>query len=634
MIQFTHVSLQLGTRFLFQDLNFTLHAHEKVGLIGQNGVGKSTLFAMIQGDIQPDQGDIQLPKNLRLATVKQETPALAMSALDYVLDGDPVYRQQQSELRAAEQTEDIDALGKIHEWMLHTEHYAKPAKAATLLHGLGFRFEDQEKNVAEFSGGWRMRLNLAQALIADSDVLLLDEPTNHLDLEAVLWLEEWLKDYPGILLIISHDREFLDKVVKAIFWLHHEEIKRFTGHYSDFETQRATQLEQQQASFVKHQREREHLQHFINRFKAQATKATQAQSRIKALERMGEMLPAYEESVFQFSFPECVQNVKGVLLSLQHASIGYENHAILKDAEFNLSNGQRIGLLGPNGAGKSTLIKALAGERTLLAGTRAVNPHLSLGYFSQHQLDILREDESPLWHIRHLSPHTPEPDIRKFLGQFDFKGNTIFDPIRHFSGGEKARLALALIVFQKPNVLLLDEPTNHLDIEMRQALILALQDYEGAVVIISHDRHLLRTTTDELFLVYQGKLTQFKGTIDDYPAWWKKEQKKDDERTRQTPSPKTDSTSNCKGNRKKATLEHEAHQVRIKHCQQLEKELAGLHLKLALLEDSLSEDTLYHAENKNKLTEIIAEQVDLKSTIQSLETEWLQAMALLEEAGE
>ncbi len=624
MIQFTEVSLQLGVKVLFEKLNFTLHAKEKMALIGQNGAGKSTLFSLIKGESVPDKGEIQFPKNLRLAAVKQETPALMESALEYVLDGDVVYRQQQRELEAAEKTEDMDGLCKIHEWMLQSDFYSKPSKAAALLHGLGFDFESQQKNVAEFSGGWRMRLNLAQALIADSDILLLDEPTNHLDLEAVLWLEDWLQEYSGILLIISHDRDFLDAVVKGIFWLENKEIKRFAGNYSSFESQRAMHLAQQQSSFLKNQRERAHLESFITRFKAKATKAKQAQSRIKALEKLGEILPAYEKSPFQFNFRENDQVVKDVLLSVSNADLGYGDKVVLSKVQFQIPPDARIGLLGPNGAGKSTLIKALAGEVTLLTGERSKSPHLKLGYFSQHQVDILREEESPLWHMRQLQANLPEQDARNFLGQFDFKGNVVFDPIRHFSGGEKARLVLALIVWQKPNVLLLDEPTNHLDIEMRQALIMALQNYENAVVVISHDRHLLRTITDDLYLVYDGKVSPFDGSIDDYPAWWKTQQKK-------LVQDKKDKTAKSiqPGNALPKKSSDIPRSELVKMSQKYEQELAEAHSKLAVLEQSLSGADIYEQKNQAELARVIKQQKDLKSKIERLEGEWMKVMERL-----
>ena len=628
MIQFTDVSLQVGVKVLFEKLNFTLHAKERIGLIGQNGAGKSTLFGMIKGETSADKGEIQFPKNLQLATVKQETPALMQSALEYVLDGDPIYRQQQRELEAAEKLEDMDELCKVHEWMLQTDFYAKPSKAGALLHGLGFNFEGQQKNVADFSGGWRMRLNLAQALIADSDVLLLDEPTNHLDLEAVLWLESWLQEYPGILLIISHDRDFLDSVVKAIFWLENKEIKRFAGNYSSFESQRAMHLQQQQAAFVKNQRQKDHLESFITRFKAKASKAKQAQSRIKALEKLGDLLPAYEKSPFQFSFRENDQPVKDVLVSLSNAVLGYGDKVILEKVQFHVPPDARIGLLGPNGAGKSTLIKALAGETSLLGGERGKSPHLKLGYFSQHQLDILRAGESPLWHMKQISPSISEQEARNFLAQFDFKGGVIFDPIQHFSGGEKARLALALIVWQKPNLLLLDEPTNHLDIEMRQALIMALQNYENAVVVISHDRHLLRTITDDLFLVYDGKVAEFPGSIDDYPVWWKTQQKllsaasksiENNEKSRKSEKPNKPDKSD-KSDRAEV----------VSRCQKLEKQLAEYHLKLAGLESLLADADIYESKNSDKLARVIQQRKELKVQVDEMEEAWLKAMAGLE----
>jgi ATP-binding cassette subfamily F protein 3 len=622
VIQFTNVSLQMGAKVLFENLDFMLHAREKIGLIGQNGAGKSTLFGLIKGEIMPDKGEIQFPKNLRLSSVKQETPALSQSALEYVLDGDPVYRQQEKELQSAEKLEDMDALCKIHDWMLQTDFYSKPAKAGALLHGLGFEFESQQKSVAEFSGGWRMRLNLAQALIADSDILLLDEPTNHLDLEAVLWLEDWLNDYPGILLIISHDRDFLDAIVKGVFWLENKQIKRFAGNYSNFESQRAMHLSQQQSAFVKNQRERAHLESFINRFKAKASKAKQAQSRIKALEKLGELLPAYEKSPFQFSFRENDQPVKDVLLSLSNADLGYGDKVILHRVQFQIPPDARIGLLGPNGAGKSTLIKALAGEAPLLSGDRSKSPHLKLGYFSQHQLDILREGESPLWHMRQLQSNLPEQDARNFLGQFDFKGDVVFESIRHFSGGEKARLALALIVWQKPNLLLLDEPTNHLDIEMRQALIMALQNYENAVVVISHDRHLLRTITDDLYLVYGGQVGPFDGSIDEYPAWWKTQQKKLAQDKKQKSQQKPAKTSSDK-----ASKDDRAEWVKI--SQKYEKELAEAHEKLSKLELLLAGSEMYEQKNQSELTRVLKQQKALKIEIQQAEEAWMKVMEKL-----
>jgi ATP-binding cassette subfamily F protein 3 len=524
MIQFNEISLKLGQTELFQELSFILHAQEKVGLIGQNGAGKSTLFQLIRRELEADSGEIHIPKNLSLSWVRQETPSLERSALDYVLDGDLIYRQQETELTQIEESEDMEALGRVHEWMIQTDFYAKPAKAAKLLTGLGFSFEEQQKNVAEFSGGWRMRLNLAQALIADSDILLLDEPTNHLDLEAVLWLESWLKTYPGIYIVISHDREFLDQTVKVILHLDQHKIRRYSGNYSRFESLLAMERAEQQAALEKQQRERAHIQSFVDRFRAQATKARQAQSRIKALERMAEISPFHDRSAFEFHFQPVEVPGRSYLLQLIDADLGYGSNLILKQVNLAIAAGERIGLLGPNGAGKSTLIRALSGEAVPLSGVRQINPHLKLGYFSQHQMDILNERESPAWHLRELSPTIAEPALRRFLGQFQFQNDRVFEPITYFSGGEKTRLALALMVWQRPNLLLMDEPTNHLDMEMREALIIALQDYEGAVVLISHDRHLLRTCVDDLYLVYENEVKPFPGSIDDYPAWWKSEQ--------------------------------------------------------------------------------------------------------------
>ena len=627
MIQFNEVSLQIGNKSLFEHISFILHAREKAGLIGQNGAGKSTLFGILQGLVQADGGEVSLPKNLRLSWVKQETPALPTPALEYVLEGDSVYCQQQKEMETAIQKEDMDAMGRIQEWMMQTNFYGKPAEAAALLHGLGFSFEEQNRPVASFSGGWGMRLNLAQALIADSDVLLLDEPTNHLDLEAVLWLEDWLKNYPGILMIISHDREFLDQVVKVILFLENKQIKRFAGNYSEFENQKAMHAMQQQAAFEKHQREKAHIQSFIDRFQAQATKARQAQSRIKALEKMGEMLPAHQNSAFHFEFPPVEYTSKAYLLQLIEADLGYEAKFVLQAVNFAIGPGERIGLLGPNGAGKSTLIKALSSEATLLKGSREVSPHLKLGYFSQHQLDILREDQSPFWHVKQLTPNAAEPTVRKFLGQFDFQGDRIFETIQYFSGGEKARLALALILWQKPNLLLLDEPTNHLDIEMRQALILALQDYEGAVVVISHDRHLIRAVTDELYLVYDGQVKSFPGSIDDYPAWWKAEQAK-----LNLLKEKNIAKDSRKEKRRGAADVRDERQAYVKACQKLEADLSRIHTKLAEVQAELSQNEIYETSQSERLAQVLKEQARLKAEVSTLEDQLLESMAELEQA--
>ncbi len=623
MIQFNEVSLKLGQTELFHNLSFILHAQEKVGLIGQNGAGKSTLFQLIRRELEADSGEIQIPKNLSLSWVRQETPALAVSALDYVLDGDAIYRQQERELVQIEQTEDMDALGRVHEWMIQTDFYSKPSKAAKLLTGLGFSEAEQQKTVAEFSGGWRMRLNLAQALIADSDILLLDEPTNHLDLEAVLWLESWLKNYPGIYIIISHDREFLDETVRVILHLENQSIKRYSGNYSRFVNLVAMQRAEQQAALEKQQRERAHIQSYVDRFRAQATKARQAQSRLKALEKMAEIAPIHDRAAFQFQFQSVEIPGKANLLQLIDADLGYGDQVILHEVQLAVAAGQRIGLLGPNGAGKSTLIKALAGDEMPLAGVRQASPHLRLGYFSQHQMDILEDHESPAWHLRQLTPAIAEPTLRKFLGSFQFQNDRVFEPIRYFSGGEKARLALALMVWQRPNLLLMDEPTNHLDMEMREALILALQDYEGAVVLISHDRHLLRTCVDDLYLVYEGELKPFPGSIDDYPAWWKAEQ---DKKSQQAKKPKEPRPQPADAALKKSQQEA------AKRCQTLEAELSVQHGHLAHLELRLSEPALYEPAKKADLEHLLQERGVCQKAIQTLEEALLTAMIALEAA--
>lgn len=623
MIQFNGVSLKLGQNELFKDLSFILHAQEKVGLIGQNGTGKSTLFNLIRGELEADSGDIHIPKNLSLSWVRQETPSLSISALDYVLDGDLIYRQQEQELLQIEKTEDMEALGRIHEWMIQTDFYSKPAKAAKLLSGLGFSDEEQTKPVASFSGGWRMRLNLAQALISDSDILLLDEPTNHLDLEAVLWLEAWLQTYPGIYLLISHDREFLDQTVKVILHLENQEVKRYTGNYSRFERLLAMQRAEQQAALEKQTRERAHIQSFVDRFRAQATKARQAQSRIKALERMAEIAPFYDRSAFEFHFEPVDLPTRSHLLQLIDVSLGYGENVILNAVEMSVMAGERIGLLGPNGAGKSTLIKALSGSEMPLSGVREVSPHLRLGYFSQHQMDVLNDRQSPAWHLRELAPSLSEGKLRQFLGSFHFQNERVFEPITHFSGGEKARLALALMVWQRPNLILMDEPTNHLDMEMREALIIALQDYEGAVVLISHDRHLLRTCIDTLFLVYEGAVKPFPGGIDDYPAWWKAEQDSKIQRQKAPKNKKPLPSESSVDPQKKAA----------KLCQEKEAELSRLHTQVADLEARLSDPICYETSQKDTLRLLLDEQRRYRAEIQAVEESLLSAMLILEQAN-
>ena len=518
MINLRNLAIVRGARVLAADVDLTLHAGERIGVVGPNGCGKSTLLALVAGELAPERGDIERPPGLRIAWVAQETPALDQPAIEYVLDGDGELRTLEAELARAEREQRGAEIALLHDRLAAIDGYRARARAAALLHGLGFAFETHAAPVASFSGGWRMRLNLARALIARSDLLLLDEPTNHLDLDAIVWLERWLGSYPGTLLVVSHDREFLDAVVGRVLHFDGRSITSYTGNYSAFEAARAASLASQQAAYAKQQREIAHLRRFVERFRAKATKARQVQSRLKALARMELTAPAHVDSPFGFRF-ETPPAAGAPLVALRDAAIGYGARTVLRAASISLLPGSRIALLGRNGMGKSTLVKALAGLLPLASGERIEGRGLAIGYFAQHQLEQLRDDESPLQHLVRAEPGAREQDLRDFLGRFGFSGDQALAPVATFSGGERSRLALALIVRARPNLLLLDEPTNHLDLEMRHALTVALQEYEGALVLVSHDRHLVRTTADELWLVADGTLTPFDGDLDDYRAW-------------------------------------------------------------------------------------------------------------------
>jgi ATP-binding cassette subfamily F protein 3 len=534
MLNFKNISLRRGARVLFSDTSFVIHKGQKAGLTGANGVGKSSLFAMLLGQLHVDEGDFSMPPQLEIAHVAQETPAVEYSAIDYVIDGDQELRRLELQLQTAEQQDDGLKLAELHSTLDHIGGYTAQARASRLMNGLGFSAGQEQNSVTSFSGGWRMRLNLAQALMCRSDVLLLDEPTNHLDLDAVIWLQDWLCRYPGTLLLISHDRDFLDSITDHIIHIEQNKAVIYTGNYSAFEKMRAEKLSQQQSAFVKQQREIEHIQSFITRFKAQATKARQAQSRIKALERMEVISQAHVDSPFNFSFP-APDKMPNPLLQIEEADIGYGETVVIENTSLSITPGNRIGLLGPNGAGRSSLIKILAGDMQPLQGEVRFAEALKIGYFAQHQLEQLRLDESPLWHLQQLDKKATEKELRNFLGGFDFRGDKISEKVKPFSGGEKARLVLALLVYQNPNLLLLDEPTNHLDLEMRHALSMALQEYQGAIVVVSHDRHLLRSVTDQLFLVANGTVQPFDGDLDDYRTWLTEQKRSASDTTNDTP---------------------------------------------------------------------------------------------------
>ena len=523
MIRFSQLTLRRGVKVLIDSADATLNPGDKIGLIGANGTGKSSLFALLRGELHADQGDVDFPSRWRVAHVAQETPALDCPAVEYAIDGDTTLRRLERELADAEAANDGERIGEIYGELGDADAYTARSRAERLLHGLGFTHEQMAQPVASFSGGWRMRLNLAQALMCPSDLLLLDEPTNHLDLDAIIWVEDWLKRYEGTLVIVSHDRDFLDGVVNVILNIDNKKLKRYSGNYSDFERQRAAAVVLIAGMAEKQARERAHLESFINRFKALASKARQAQSRMKMLAKMEDMAPLHVSAPFSFEFREPLR-VPDPMLVLDNVVAGYKidgaaDKAVLRNIKFTLQSGQRYGLLGINGAGKSTLIKTIAGELAPLTGSANFNKGLVIGYFAQHQVEMLRDDQSPIWHLAQIAPKSREQELRGFLGGFNFAGQMALSSIANFSGGEKARLALAMIVWQRPNLLLLDEPTNHLDLETREALTVALAQFEGTLVLVSHDRHLLRATTDEFLIVADGGLQPFDGDLDDYRDW-------------------------------------------------------------------------------------------------------------------
>ena len=621
MIEIKNLTLQRGSKILLDNATATINPRQRVGLIGKNGTGKSSLFALIKGEIGQDKGDLLLPKTWKLAAVAQETPALDTTALDYVLQGDAELQHFQAALAAAEAADDGMKQAEWHAKLDEIDAYSAPARAAKLLSGLGFAQDEHAKPVKAFSGGWRMRLNLAQALMCRADLLLLDEPTNHLDLETVLWLENHLASLPCTQIIISHDRDFLNATTTQTLELAQQKLTLYGGGYDFYLKERAQRLANQQAAFAKQQAKIQHLQSFINRFKAKATKATQAQSRVKALEKMEKIAPAQldNEFLFEFAAPEHLPNP---LLKIEHADLGYGAETILQNISLSLENGARFGLLGVNGSGKSTFIKALSGSLKPQSGQIIRSDKLNIGYFAQHQLDTLRDDQSPVWHIQKLSPEAREQEIRNFLGGFLFTGEMATAPIAPFSGGEKARLALAMLVWQKPNLLLLDEPTNHLDLDMRHALTLALQSFEGALILVSHDRSLIEATTDQFLLIDQGSLKTFDGDLNDYRTW-----RLAQENAAAAPAQSSQSQSRKDTKRQEAQMRQERAR-RTKPVQQkiaqAEKEIAALTVAQQQCEAILSQESIYQPENKAKLQETLAKVNEIKVKLTKFEEDWLQ----------
>lgn len=628
LIQFKQLTLVRGLKVLIQGASLQLHPGHKVGLTGANGAGKSSLFALLRGEMQLESGDLEMPATWVVAHVAQETPALAIPAIEFVLDGDAELRNIEAALVAAETNHQGELIAELHHRLMDIDGYSAKARAAELLSGLGFSQTNLQQAVSTFSGGWRVRLNLARALMCRSDLLLLDEPTNHLDLDAVIWLEGWLQSYRGTLLLISHDRDFLDAIVNHIAHIEQQTLILYRGGYSDFERQRAEKLALQQAMFEKQQRKVSHLQSYIDRFRVQATKARQAQSRIKALERMEMISAAHVDSQFNFEFRAPIA-APDPLLVLDDMSVGYSNVALIKNIVLAIRPGERLGLLGRNGAGKTTLIKLLANELKPLSGKRVEGKDLNIGYFAQHQLEQLRPDESPLQHMMKLDPLTREQEHMNYLGGFDFKGDMARSPCTNFSGGEKSRLALALLIWTRPNLLLLDEPTNHLDLEMRHALTLALQDYEGGVILVSHDRALLRATCDEFILVADGKAEPFDSDLEGYSQWLNEQRLKEKQQIQ--------TIAIDKPNKNDRAVNKAERQARIAERRPLVKELEQLELNIAKwqadrqkCDERLHDSALYTASNKTELQSLLKNQAELANQIEVAEERWLELHELLE----
>jgi ATP-binding cassette, subfamily F, member 3 len=628
MISLRQIGLQRGGRPLFDNANLTVYAGQRIGVVGANGCGKSSLFELLTGALTPDAGELELPMGLRIAHVAQETPALDLPALEYVLLGDAELVAVERALAQAHESDDGERIGALHARYDAIDGYTARARAGRILHGLGFGTEELARPLSAFSGGWRMRLNLAQALLCRSDLLLLDEPTNHLDLDAVLWLEQWLRQYPGTLLLISHDRDFLDNVVEHIVHIEQRSLTLYSGNYAQFERQRAERLALQQASYEKQQREIAHMHAYVERFRAKATKARQAQSRLKALARMELIAAAHVDSPFHFEFP-APRSCPNPLLRLEKACAGYGDKPVLSGVTLSLEPGARIGLLGRNGAGKSTLIKALAGVLDLQSGRRIEGHGLAIGYFAQHQLEQLDPAASPLQHVQRIDPEAREQDLRDFLSGFDFRGEDALRAVAPFSGGEKARLALALLVWQRPNLLLLDEPTNHLDLGMRDALTLALQGYQGALVVVSHDRYLLRATTDRLLLVGDARLGPFDGDLEDYRDWL----------AQRAPQESAERPARDGPDRKEQRrIEAEARQRLAKQRRPLERRLAALEARMERLraektdlEVRLADPSLYEDARKAVLKECLLDQARIAEALDAAEEEWLAVSEEMEE---
>ncbi|AWF83188.1 ABC transporter ATP-binding protein [Microbulbifer sp. A4B17] len=635
MINLQGVSLHRGERDLLDSADCRIFPGHKVGIIGANGCGKSTLFKLLLGQLETDAGRVDLPSTWRISHMAQEVEASEQSALDYVLDGDSELRLLQKQLAEAEASSNTDGhkLAELHERMASIDGYSGPARAAQLLDGLGFSHAEQQRPVRSFSGGWRIRLNLGRALMCPADLMLLDEPTNHLDLDATLWLEQWLQRFPGTLLIISHDRDFLDAVVDGIVSFEQQKLVLYSGNYSAFERARAERLAQQQIQFEKQQAERAHMEDFVRRFRAKASKAKQAQSRLKALDRMALIAPAHVDSPFHFTLPSS-DKTSNPLIDLREADIGYTDRVVVKDVQLGIQPGRRIGLLGPNGAGKSSLIKTLAGTLAPLSGERQCGEHLAIGYFAQHQLEALDSNGSPLLHLQRLSPDASEQSLRDFLGGYGFIGDRVFEIVGGFSGGEKARLALALLAWQKPNLLLLDEPTNHLDLEMRHALTLALAEFPGAVILVSHDRHLLANTADEFILVADGRAEPYSGDLDDYKQWllgFNRDKKRKEEKSSTVSGSEEKAPEDKKTQRRAAAALREQLKPLTNKLKNIERQMAAAEKALAAVQEKLADEALYSGGQQEEIARLNRQQSEQQELMEELEMDWLEISETLED---
>lgn len=634
MIQFDGLSIRRGENLLFDSVTCQIHPGQKVGLTGANGCGKSSLFAVLRNELVIDKGDVKIPRDWVMAHVAQEAPANERPAIEHVLDGDVEWRELDEKIKNPDHPRFLKYQSRYEE----IDGYSARSRAAQLLDGLGFKSSDIEKPAQEFSGGWRVRLNVAKALMCRSDLLLLDEPTNHLDLDAVLWLERWLKHYSGTLVLIAHDRDFLDQLTTHTLHIEHQQAQLYKGNYSAFERIRSEQLSNLKSQFDKQQREIAHMQDFVRRFRAKATKATQAQSRLKALEKMEVIAPAHVDSPFSFSIPSPEKN-PSPLLSLHSANVGYGDTNIVEDIEFAMTPGDRIGLIGPNGAGKSTIIKMLAGELKPNGGNFHSSKEMNIGYFAQHQIEQLQMEHTPMEHIQLLDKEcnnglATENQLRRYIGSFGFSGNKATSKVAPFSGGEKSRLALALICYQRPNLLLLDEPTNHLDLEMRQALAVALQEYEGAVVLVSHDRHLLKVNSDKLILVANGRATEFQGSVDDYPKWLAEHKRGAvvSDFGEQPAEKSSANTASAKKEQKRLDAERRKElQPLTSKIKRSERVMEKLGVDKAKVEEQLADTAMYSDENKEQLKQLLTDQAYVQKELDQAEADWLEATEAHEE---